>query len=454
MKGDFSRVTFDPRKNFTRVLMQQGRVQLDADWNEQAAILLHYLQSLAADLIGPYGGPEGNVGFEIGLDNTGNKPDLTIGPGKYYVDGLLCENLEPARFREQAYHRLPADRDLPDAPFLVYLDAWERHVTYIQDDGIREVALGGPDTATRAQVVWQVRATRQLPQGDRGGDWPNADQWKQWVREMQPEGGLRARANTDGKPEDLCTASPDAKYRGAENQLYRVEIQSQERNADNKTTSVTFKWSRENGSVTFPIRDIDGTTVTLEHQGRDEATGLKRGDWVEVLDNVIELSGKPGPLRKVEEIDAARGTVTLAGKTEGLPFYEDEKELAEKQPFLRRWDHKESAFKEGDPVKPEGGVLFTFAADKKDAWISLEEGIEIQFQPDGLYREGDYWLIPARTATGGILWPETAGEPDLVPPHGVEHHYAPLVFVGAAGAAANRVELRRAFPVQAVPLNL
>ena len=41
MKGDFTRNTFDPDKHFLRVLMQQGRVQLDSDWNEQAAILLH-----------------------------------------------------------------------------------------------------------------------------------------------------------------------------------------------------------------------------------------------------------------------------------------------------------------------------------------------------------------------------------------------------------------------------
>ena len=44
MKGDFSRRTFDPQKHFSRVLMQQGRVQLDADWNEQAAIQLHHTE--------------------------------------------------------------------------------------------------------------------------------------------------------------------------------------------------------------------------------------------------------------------------------------------------------------------------------------------------------------------------------------------------------------------------
>ena len=38
MQGDFSRETFDRSHHFTRVLMQQGRVLVDADWNEQAAI--------------------------------------------------------------------------------------------------------------------------------------------------------------------------------------------------------------------------------------------------------------------------------------------------------------------------------------------------------------------------------------------------------------------------------
>ena len=40
MKADLTRDTFHPLKHYSRVLMQQGRVQLDADMNEQAAILL------------------------------------------------------------------------------------------------------------------------------------------------------------------------------------------------------------------------------------------------------------------------------------------------------------------------------------------------------------------------------------------------------------------------------
>ena len=38
MKGDFSRNTFHQQHHFARVLMQQGRVLIDADWNEQTSI--------------------------------------------------------------------------------------------------------------------------------------------------------------------------------------------------------------------------------------------------------------------------------------------------------------------------------------------------------------------------------------------------------------------------------
>src|SRR6476620_9486704 len=98
MKGDYSNDTFDPAKHFTRVLMQQGRVQLDSDWNEQAAILLHYLQNLARDLIGPHGGPKVSPGLEIGVIDKDEKiEDLSIGTGRYYVDGILSE-IEPEPF--------------------------------------------------------------------------------------------------------------------------------------------------------------------------------------------------------------------------------------------------------------------------------------------------------------------------------------------------------------------
>ena len=52
MKGDFSRDTFDAGKHYSRVLIQQGRVQLDADWNEQQSIYQHRMITEARDVIG------------------------------------------------------------------------------------------------------------------------------------------------------------------------------------------------------------------------------------------------------------------------------------------------------------------------------------------------------------------------------------------------------------------
>jgi hypothetical protein len=44
-------------------------------------------------------------------------------------------------------------------------------------------------------------------------------------------------------------------------------------------------------------------------------------------------------------------------------------------------------------------------------WTPLEDGIEIQFGTSDAphkYRVGDYWTIPARTATADIVWPLNA----------------------------------------------
>ena len=52
MRGNFARVTFEPLKHFTQVLQNQGRVHLEADWNEQGAIVLHLLRSVVSDIGG------------------------------------------------------------------------------------------------------------------------------------------------------------------------------------------------------------------------------------------------------------------------------------------------------------------------------------------------------------------------------------------------------------------
>ena len=440
MKLDFTRDTFDPTRHFLRVILQQGRVQLDADANEQVSILLHYLQTVVRDLIGPAAGPERDLGFAVDLIRASTHPYLTIGQGRYYVDGILCENeTEALSYYDQPdYPRDQADtnQNLPVTPYLVYLDVWERALTAFEAPEIGEVALGGADTAARSKVVWQVK----LQKLDQGNDCADIRPiWEDLLRGWQPQarGALRARARPtpDSALDEPCRAAPDARYRGAENQLYRVEIHK-----GGRANVATFKWSRENGAVVFPIESYGGDdTVILEHLGRDTRLGLQIGDWVEIVDDNTVLLGEPLPaLRQVRDIRIMERKVTLSPSAEGAGRAGRD---PARHPLLRRWDHQPPV---PSPVPPDFDGALGVRELPDPTWLDLEDGIQIQFVPlpfasppdetEHIYRAGDYWLIPARTASGDVLWPQDTTatapvSPRALPPHGVTHHYARLAVV-------------------------
>jgi Family of unknown function (DUF6519) len=115
MKADLTRRTFDPLKHFTRVLMQQGRVQLDADWNEQSAELLHYLRVRAGSDQGSYGsrGPR-TRGLTLGAV-CGLKALTTV--SSVSVRHLITYLTQPD---------YPVPETLKLGKYQVYLDVWER----------------------------------------------------------------------------------------------------------------------------------------------------------------------------------------------------------------------------------------------------------------------------------------------------------------------------------------
>ncbi|MGW8392249.1 DUF6519 domain-containing protein [Pseudoduganella sp. HUAS MS19] len=538
MKADLTRNTFDPLNRYSAVLMQQGRVQLDADWNEQHAIVLYYLRRLGADLIGPHGGPDATCGFAIapillGSEQTG---DFRIGAGRYYVDGILCElgsasltlterasnggqltvqvpaltldgltfrvdqfvevfdggvvptsppfpptiarisSVDPTHrlltlqgafsgptapsmpklrrvvsYRSQGDYTVPAASQLPEGVHQVYLDVWERHISYIEDDSMREVALGGPDTAARTKVVWQVKIAPPCRRAD--GSSPTCCTADELAARLNPASParLKARARRAMAATDPCIVRPDARYRGAENQLYRVEIHTG--GVIGSPTPPTFKWSRDNGSAAFPIVSGGGSAIlTLETIGRDDRVGLRAGDWVEVGTDDSALHNLANPLLQVEAVDRIAMTVTLSGPA---PVFEAE---GAGHPLLRRWDHQEGDHGEnGLDIVDDGAARIV---EHTAAWLHLEDGVEIQFQPADAgtapteYRTGDYWLIPARTATGDVEWPteqDATGQavPLALPPDGIVHHYAPLavITVDAAGNVQDGpTDCRHQFP--------
>ena len=471
--ADLSRWIFRPERHYSRVVVQQGRVSLDADANAQASILLHYMRTLAADLIGPFGGPSDDLGFGIATGTDKGEATLTIGPGRYYVDGLLCEADGTALIdyfqQPDGYGGVPA---LPDPPYLVWLKVWERFISAVEDPALREVALGldGPDTTGRTRVVWQVLASRwpvsvNVPPADQvseqtfyGG--PEGGPWAVIEQQLlgQHNGTLMAQAIQPPASTDACTLPPSSGYRGPENQLYRVEIhQGGTAPADTAAPAPaagsgangpTFMWSRDNGSVTLPITRICGSTVSVTTLGRDSQLSVDVGNYVEIVDDACASQGQPGPvlryaepLHRVTAVDPVKLTVTLdkqpataVGTNPGL------------HPYLRRWDQDEVLVtKAGLTIDSQDQAIDIVA----ETWIDLEDGIQVQFSA-GTYRAGDYWLVPARVISGNVEWPADPAtqQPLALPPMGVHYHLAPLAIVYPDSA----VDVRKRFsPLAALP---
>ncbi len=259
MNGDFSRLTFDPTLHFSQVLHLQGRVLCEADLNEQGRIYHHFLRTLIVDLVGKRW--RAGTGFTIKSMEDTNE-DFRITEGHYYIDGILCENEAPCTYTTQPMWPVPEYEDvfkLSDGA-AIYIECLERHVSPWEMPSLREVALGGRDTASRLQIAWQVRVAssdwaavtvnrvisalqKRKPLGD-----PETTMLKTYITEATvalealkagigcenaqavldtldlaiPQ--MRAVAKKTANEVDPCTIAAEAAYRGLENQLYRIEI--------------------------------------------------------------------------------------------------------------------------------------------------------------------------------------------------------------------------------------
>ena len=191
----------------------------------------------------------------------------------------------------------------------------------------------------------------------------------------------------------------------------------------------TFKWSRDNGSIASAWLGISGTSANdlLVVHGR----GFEASHWVELTDDTKELQGLPGILVKLAKVQG--NTLSVDPSTVPSSGLGWSNQLV--HPKIRRWDQTGNE----DTQIPSGVIPIQ---ETPGLWIDLEDGVQIQFSPGGQYRTGDYWLIPARVATGKVEWPpqmDASGQPitdangnvipDPLPPDGIEHHYTPLGFL-------------------------
>jgi hypothetical protein len=600
MAGDFSRNSVNPPKHYSGVLMQQGRVQVDADWNEQLALQHYRTYTETRDVIGNCGTPKKGGGFNIDLAPGGG--DLLISSGRYYVHGLLCDlhpqkvlvsfpaanppiaaaattastlrpkrgqvipsimrrtpsstqrtmplvhwtdpqgqvNVPSLQFDDRAliignwielstagkkpllaritkisdntqnsdpdgilpnYYTLTLDKSvspfqnanevwlsravtfttqpyfhsqldesleisplspaqaklqLADGTYLVALEVWEREVDALEDPHIREVALGGPDTAERLQVVWQVHlvpyseqtsppnspleSPPSSPPLDCCSDFPG---WDQYKATLVTTGLMNAQAPPPGNDVNPCQLPPSAGFLGLANQLYRVEIFQ----SGHYNQQATLVWSRDNAMVETDILCVDATGIVyVSDLGKDDLHSFTENDWVEIFTVEDELLGKPRFLAQITAPTGASSAPPCApGASQAFTLALTPSPTAffnQSNLRLRRWDMLASTTMAQDVNGNPVGIPIT------PGWIQLENNVQVNFTP-GFYAARSYWQIPARTATGDIEWPPFEvpnTNPIPQPPLGVQHYFCRLALLTVTGGKWHLKDCRCKFP--------
>jgi hypothetical protein len=472
MSFDCSRFPFRPEHNFSGVVMQQGRVQLDSDWNEWLAEITRRIQAGTLDTFGrtvvPVTTPNA---FFVTLTSA---TTATIGPGRMYVDGLLVENhglpaqrvqWDSALAEVSAAPAVPQTPPLPapnpapapmeftqqpyypgvtfpsgSGPFLAYIDVWQRPVTYLQHPHLIEKAVG-IDTTGRLQTVWQVDLLDLSKMSNSANitcstDIPDFDTL------IQPSGAqLSTTVSPAGSTPSLCCLTTSTGYTGMENQLYRLEIHLPRGAATASpgqypTGQATFKWSRDNASVATAVTTItpsgQASMLSVESTGKDNVLCFKPGDWIEITDDYQELRGQCGQLHKIAPngVDPVGKTILLVDQvdptiTQRLPIPPSTSPNYHTR--ICRWDQK------GKVYQSDGATIWVDldAAGRGDIPVPplgtsliLENGVTVTFGMNASlsnqFKSCDFWAFAARASDGTV---ETLTN---APPMGVHHHYAKL----------------------------
>lgn len=185
--GNFSRDTFDGRKGYASVRLQQGVPLVDADWNEREDVRRAELRNFARAFAGS-GVPRGSDGFRV--TPAAGPNDFGIAAGRCLVEGWEVVNdwdeRGDAAGRSYTSQPLFGDGGLAAAwgvdplPALttpgsartdrVYLDVWEREVDADEDPELVDPQLG-VEGCVRIRREWVVRVAEgaaELPAAPAG----------------------------------------------------------------------------------------------------------------------------------------------------------------------------------------------------------------------------------------------------------------------------------------------
>ncbi|MBA3339001.1 MAG: right-handed parallel beta-helix repeat-containing protein [Geodermatophilaceae bacterium] len=450
MTVDISRKSFDPRRHTAWTTTMQGRVATDAPVNENQSQRDRRVRALLTDLAGRCGYPEILPdSFKIGIAGG----ELTIAPGRYYVDGHLADNFgagaplfdtvlseergaDPVAFSAQPFGTGGAGAPTTGL-HIAYVDVWQRDVTFLEDLTILDPAIS-TDTFARRQTVWQVRTFGPVGAGTTCSTDPaTIAGWDDLIAPSTAR--LSTRADPANAVTDPCLLPPGALYRGIDNRTYLVAI-----HAIDGAGVPQVKFSRTNGSVaTAILARPQADVLEVAQVAKDDFLRFNPGDWVEITDEARLLAGQAGTMARVLTVDDAANTITLEDPLPASALVlvgasPDADQTV--RPVLRRWDQAGEIRDETGAVvvdldAPGATGLIPMPTD--GTFVSLEDGVEAAMTlaaGAGAPKVNDNWSFIARYADSSV---EELAE---APPQDYHHHNCRLAMVSAAGGVFTAVE--------------
>ncbi len=462
MPSDLTRPYGDP-PHYKAVVMQQGRVILDRDFNALQDLIDRRIAADALDEIGPCGTPDD--GLAISLPTPGESQsvsashwrprpwDFLIKPGVMYVGGQRVvferppESLPPLSYFHQPDWANPPDpfghstsHSFPQHEF-IYLHAYEQEVGAVEDPDLLEVALGGPDTSQRVRLMRRI--VRLSVAGtdcatalaDANTDWGNwGYRFDSATMRLLPEVRLQVGFTSTLSTSNPCDPVAQGGYLGAENQLIRVMIHDPGKGG----SSASLLWGYDNASFLYRVTvDTTGTVLQLSQPPVDVFHNPSPNQVVEVLRTAMVLGTEPdqtdptGQRTIVRCIAEATGFVaTVVSYTSSdnslvlepaLPttFTSDPNPL-----FLRVWVGRQSF-----DLSSTAPIVLTDPTPNASS-----PGLQVTItQPTSTAKgatlpAGAFWLFAVRPSTPQALYPERfLNAPQ--PPDGPRQWVCPLAVI-------------------------
>lgn len=452
MTSDRARVTYDPGRRYHGVVAQQGRVSLEADWNEAQALAAAELTTRTLDVVGRAGSPD--RGFEVVpvTDDGDMTGDLLVRAGTVYVGGQRVRLPRDVRYSGQPEW---ADREgdplwrdpaVPRHPHeLVYLLAREQEVSAAEDPALRDVALGGPDTTQRLRILPRV-----IRHPTAARTWEEAwgqlvgERWRPYgfaVDESRRELLPRARLQVTAFAADGAEQPADhGGYLGPNNQLIRVQVTRVDHDGvpvlvwgyDNASFLYRLSSSVASGSRT--VLRLAAAPVDAYHQPREHQVVEVLRSAAVLPDDACVAAAAGQVARVAAAYDPDSREIVIDA---GLPPHYLGKPGDEPPLFLRVWEG-EARCPLGEERELGGTGLRVRLAGTEAAAGERDEAAPREGIPVGAY-----WMIAVRPAVGpgadGVIYPRRILDRPQ-PPDGPRQWLTPLAFIrwrpGASQPAA------------------